>query len=285
MMPETDGIDATCAIRALGGEYFTQLPIVALTANAISGVKEMFIAEGLNDYLAKPIEISKLSEILARWIPKEKQLFTTNVYTAEETAEFAIPGIKVSDGITQAGGNVKNYLDILEVYAIDSDKSLQEIVRCYKAGDIKTLTIFAHALKSASANIGAEKITSLAAGLEAAGRSGDTAFIDKNTEPFINELRALVFDITHFLKNNKEETIAGEKTADFEFLRESLRKIGDNLEIVSIEAVEESIEELYTYKWDDEIYALLEKMKSNMNIFDYDGVEDAMKKLKNITIE
>ena len=280
MMPDMDGIDTTFAIRKLDGEYFDKLPIVALTANAVSGVKEMFIAEGLDDYLAKPIEISKLSEILARWIPKEKQLFITDKAAVEEIDEFMIPGLNVKEGIRQAGGTLSNYLEILEVYAVDTDKSLQAVHRCYKKGDIKTLMIFAHALKSASANIGAEKITSLAAALESAARGGDTAYINKNTEPFINMLQALIFDILQYLKNNKEEAIAGEKTADFEFLQETLAKISSELEIVSIEAVEELIKELYTYSWDENIYKLLEKMKSSMSVFDYDGIEDAVKELK-----
>ena len=72
MMPEMDGIDATVAIRKLGGLYET-LPIVALTANAVSGMKEMFMAEGLNDFLPKPMESSKLNAILRKWLPAHVQ--------------------------------------------------------------------------------------------------------------------------------------------------------------------------------------------------------------------
>jgi hypothetical protein len=95
-------------------------------------------------------------------------------------------------------------------------------------------------------------------------------------------LQELIFDITHYLKSNKEEAIAGEKTADIEFLQESLTIISNKLEIVSIEEVEEIIKDLYTYKWDDNIFVLLEKMKSSMNIFDYDGIDDAINELKAI---
>ena len=70
MMPEMDGIDTTVAIRRLGGK-FTQLPIVALTANAVSGMKEMFIAEGLDDFSPKPMETSKLNAILKKWLQSD----------------------------------------------------------------------------------------------------------------------------------------------------------------------------------------------------------------------
>jgi CheY-like chemotaxis protein len=73
MMPEMDGIEATAAIRALKNGRFKTVPIIALTANAVSGMREMFIEKGFSDFLAKPIDVSKLDEMLVRWIPKEKR--------------------------------------------------------------------------------------------------------------------------------------------------------------------------------------------------------------------
>ena len=72
MMPEMDGMEAMQAIREFGGR-FAELPIVALTAHAISGMKEMFLASGFSDFLSKPIETDKLDALLRRWIPAEKQ--------------------------------------------------------------------------------------------------------------------------------------------------------------------------------------------------------------------
>jgi len=70
MMPVMDGIDTAIAIRSLGEKY-AQLPIIALTANAVGGMKEMFMAEGLNDFLPKPMEASKLNAILRKWLPSD----------------------------------------------------------------------------------------------------------------------------------------------------------------------------------------------------------------------
>ncbi|MCL2042760.1 MAG: ATP-binding protein [Treponema sp.] len=72
MMPEMDGIEATAAIRAWE-QGRSEVPIIALTANAVSGMREMFLEKGFNDFLAKPIDVSKLYESLDRWIPKEKR--------------------------------------------------------------------------------------------------------------------------------------------------------------------------------------------------------------------
>ncbi|MDR2617903.1 MAG: response regulator [Treponema sp.] len=75
MMPGMDGIEATAAIRSWEkSQNKSEMPIVALTANAISGMKEMFLEQGFNDYVSKPIEIAKLDEIMSQWIPAGKRI-------------------------------------------------------------------------------------------------------------------------------------------------------------------------------------------------------------------
>jgi CheY-like chemotaxis protein len=73
MMPKMDGIETTQAIRKLGQKY-EQIPIVALTANAVSGMREMFIASGFNDFISKPIRMQELNKVLVKWMPPEKIL-------------------------------------------------------------------------------------------------------------------------------------------------------------------------------------------------------------------
>jgi CheY-like chemotaxis protein len=93
MMPEMDGIETTAAIRAWekeNGNSHKQIPIIALTANAVSGMKEMFIEKDFNDLLAKPIDVSKLDEILARWIPKEKRESGKGDLKPEDEKKFII---------------------------------------------------------------------------------------------------------------------------------------------------------------------------------------------------
>jgi CheY-like chemotaxis protein len=80
MMPEMDGVETTEIIRSMGAEdsYYRNLPIVALTANTIAGQREMFLRKGMNDFIAKPIDIKKLCSVLKKWIPKEKQMETAD---------------------------------------------------------------------------------------------------------------------------------------------------------------------------------------------------------------
>ena len=77
MMPVMDGVEATAGIRALaadGDQYFRELPIAALTANAVSGMQEMFLGNDFNDFISKPIDSNRLHAVLERWIPKDKQI-------------------------------------------------------------------------------------------------------------------------------------------------------------------------------------------------------------------
>jgi PAS domain S-box-containing protein len=72
MMPEIDGVDATKIIRAISGEKYQKLPIVALTANVVGDVKDLFLKSGMNDFLSKPLEIKEIERVLQEWLPREK---------------------------------------------------------------------------------------------------------------------------------------------------------------------------------------------------------------------
>lgn len=71
-MPVMDGVEATKRIRNLEGERYKHLPVIALTADAVQGVREEFFAAGMNDFASKPIEMEDLSRVLCKWLPKEK---------------------------------------------------------------------------------------------------------------------------------------------------------------------------------------------------------------------
>ncbi|MDR1853334.1 MAG: response regulator [Azoarcus sp.] len=193
MMPEMDGVEATAAIRAMDGEYYKNVPIVALTANAISGMREMFLANGFNDFLSKPIEISRLDEILEKWVPKAKRREVSSAVTKVENSGVRLPaieGVNVEFGLTQVGGSGKRYLNLLEVFRRDAEQRLTALTRPPE-GEFKSFTTNVHALKSALANIGAQELSTSAAALEAAGHQGNLAYIEKHVDEFRASLIAL----------------------------------------------------------------------------------------------
>jgi CheY-like chemotaxis protein len=96
LMPEMDGIEATALIRAWENSVTRkQVPIIALTANAVVGMREMFIEKGFNDFLSKPIDMSEMDEMLARWIPKEKILNSKEQITNKDADYSFLTEIEV----------------------------------------------------------------------------------------------------------------------------------------------------------------------------------------------
>ncbi|MDR2483662.1 MAG: response regulator, partial [Treponema sp.] len=195
MMPEMDGIEAAAAIRALGGDY-QNLPIAALTANAMAGMREMFLQKGFNDYLAKPIEITKLDAVLVKWIKREKWEKPKSFQQQERPGgglSLIIPGLDVQRGILMTGGTEAGYRQVLASFCRDTRERLALLKTSPDyAGEapaapplsMERFIITVHALKSAAAIIGAAMESEEAARLEQAGHGGDQEYIRDALAPF-----------------------------------------------------------------------------------------------------
>jgi signal transduction histidine kinase/CheY-like chemotaxis protein len=247
MMPGMDGIEAVKLIRSMDAEYAHTLPVVALTANAIVGMREMFLEKGFNDYLSKPISWPKLDAILLKWIPREKQLpKETDEEADEKTPEqraIEIEGIDSSQGMDMAGGSRASYFEILSVFSRDAGKWLDTQGRRLPSEDeLNDFTIRLHALKSAAANIGAAEISQRAAALEKAGRRGDRGAIRELLEEFRTDMEALVQGIREALK--EEETGPEENQEIPEAVRETIRQLREALEGEEYETIEELLKQL-----------------------------------------
>jgi PAS domain S-box-containing protein len=244
-MPGLDGLETTQRIRAMGGEddYYRQVPIIALTANAVSGVKEMFLASGFNDYLAKPIDTVKLNAVLAKWLPKNKQLGTAiqfqntpepgNAATADSVK---IEGLDVQKGVLRSSGSMELYWDTLTVFCADAREKIAEIENCLKTGNLSLYTTFVHALKSAAANIGAAALSETAKILEEAGTAGDSAAIERLTPAFMAALEALTARINGvlFLRG---ENAAGQGAFDPALLKRQLLELREAIEAMDADTI------------------------------------------------
>ncbi|MDR1899912.1 MAG: response regulator, partial [Treponema sp.] len=132
MMPGMDGIEAAKRIRALGDAY-EKLTIIALTANAVSGMREMFLAEGFDDFLSKPIEINKLDEMMAKWIPEGKKVKVSSEKGEGKsergkllTTHFPLftNMVDVQKGVAMTGGTEAGYRKVLAQFARDLEERL-----------------------------------------------------------------------------------------------------------------------------------------------------------------
>ena len=208
MMPEMDGIEATAIIRDWEKDKApanaARIPIVALTANAVFGIREMFIEKDFDDFLAKPVDVSALDDILNKWISKNKREQGAVIKKPEKNVRTShIDGIDIQKGIRMTGGTEAGYLSVLSVYRKDAGERLKKFQRMINKNDLSSFTTSVHAIKSASASIGAADVSAMAAKLEQAGKAQDSAFISENLEDFTEKLSKLCEDIGAYLKSNQ----------------------------------------------------------------------------------
>ncbi|MDR2404188.1 MAG: response regulator [Spirochaetaceae bacterium] len=283
MMPEMDGIEATSIIRARQGEdnYFQKVPIVALTANAVSGMKEMFMKNGMNDFLAKPIETVKLNKILDKWIPPEKKqtyIEDSDVEellpdTGEETAEqdvLVIEGIDVQTGISMTGGTPEYYLESLKSYFNDGKEKIREIRTALEKGDLPLYTTYVHAMKSASASIGATALSVAAKELEAAGKNRDEAFIGANNEVFLRNLEDCLGKIGAALEARNIGEVEPVEGGDPGLIRGELEELREALDNMDMQKYDQMIRSLLARKWEKELAGKLQNISQNILFSNFD---------------
>jgi len=206
MMPDMDGVETLRRLRALPNT--ATVPCVALTANAISGAREAYLAAGFTDYVSKPVDGAKLEKLLLGCLPPDKVRAVTPenaapapvltpVSASDGAEDAALPDwlravdeLDVAQGLSRCG-TAETYLDTLAVYAKNAASAADEIEKLWRAGDAGGVTVKVHALKSTSRAIGAEELGALAEKLEAAGKAGDTRTLEAELGGLLARFRAL----------------------------------------------------------------------------------------------
>ncbi len=231
MMPEMDGIEAMKRIRTVLARRHKEVPIVALTANAVSTAKKMFLKEGFDGFISKPIELSELERVLRKVLPKElcvdvfeneedahinvssKVSAAPDVKSPEVKAPETVPepikeaasekplsdldrvaalGIDTKTGLYYCQKDEEFYKSVLLEYTESSSKKLQDAAKFLAADDYPNYQIIVHAIKSTSKMIGAAKLSELALALEDAAKAGDGAFIKDHHDRAFTEYKRLV---------------------------------------------------------------------------------------------
>lgn len=204
MMPDKDGIETLKEMKETADTPNKETPVICLTANAISGMREMYTNEGFDDYLTKPIDAERLETMLLQYLPKEKVTVTSNNGDNddnEETEDNTLPAflydIKELDpdaGLSYCG-DAEDYIMALTLYLGSAEEKAEEIEKYWAAGDIKNTTVKVHGLKSSSRAIGALELGEFAERLEKAGNSNDTEILDKELEILISRYRQLANEL------------------------------------------------------------------------------------------
>ncbi|MEO5370525.1 MAG: response regulator [Magnetococcus sp. DMHC-1] len=198
-MPEMDGYSATKYIRELKG--FEKLPIIALTADAMTEVREKCIKFGMNDYISKPINKIQLFTILEKWIPPEHQerqpvVSATRKPTTFDTGIFpnALPGIDIASALERINGNFQVLLSVLSGFQKNfstSAKRIQTYLGGHRQTDAESAKILLHTIKGIAGNVSAHSLFRAAMAFETGVKENqqkEWPRLLKNFENALNEV-------------------------------------------------------------------------------------------------
>jgi len=185
-MPGVDGFQATRAIRQSEGEGGRRIPIVALTANAMQGDRELCLAAGMDDYLSKPFDLAQLRAMLVKWLTSRSDSEPDEVSgsTATEPAipqEESLLNLEVLDRLRalRRPGRPDVLARMVALFSEGTPGQLAELGAAVAAGNVEQVRALAHAMTSGSANLGAQAFSQLARQLELQARNGDLAGADE----------------------------------------------------------------------------------------------------------
>jgi CheY-like chemotaxis protein len=298
MMPGMDGMEAVRIIRKeLAGDYAQKVPIIVLTANAVAGNREMFLENGFDDFISKPIDIKRLDMALNQWIRDKHGSGSLREGASEgmpenggETdgggfggeldaegkwlLEHPVEGIDFPAALARYGNSGAVYLPILKSFMVHTPRLLDQMESSRESspGDY---AVEVHGLKGSCGAVGAAAAAALAGELEAASKGGDAEFVGERHGILVRDVLGLMDRLGKVLKE-REGALPQEGT---ELRRkpegELLRRLADAAGLYDSTAVEEILGDLERYDYEtgeDQIRRLREQAQS----FDYDAMRELL---------
>ena len=290
MMPEMDGVEATRIIREECGLNGQAPVIIALTANAMTGVRERFLNSGFQDFLAKPLDKKPLNELLSRWIPNAQKKMQNQAGDEEAESkpeidfeDIHIEGIDIDEAQKHHTGDVDDYLELLNLYCIDGKRKFSFLDELVKSENYKDYGIEAHGLKSASANIGAMELSSQAKEHEDAATRGDIDFIKRHSPELLYCYGKQIDAIRQFLDRRHEVTESGDDVKDESLdraaLTKALRDALKKLEDFKSKECAKVIKDLRGYRWDSSEAEKLSEIQEQLSLYEDDNAEKLLREM------
>jgi PAS domain S-box-containing protein len=248
-MPVMDGYEATGNIRALSDENLKKISIIAMTANAMQGDRQRCIVSGMDDYISKPIDITKMFKTLSKWIKPQNpnSLLDEDETQEKQTLSYDALGLDTHESIMRMGGDEKLYLKQLEQFKSYQTQFMSQIDEALEKQDLESLIRAVHTLKGLAGNIGAKELQHKSKELEN----------DLKSNGITNTTQDASYEII------QDITLLEEKLDQF---FTTFRSDEESGEILDEEAFLTSTQELKTYleEFDAESMDLFEKLKPTL---------------------
>lgn len=304
MMPDMDGIETLHRLKLLEDNQSAPAPVVALTANAITGAKEMYLAEGFDAFLSKPVNPDKLEQMILRLLPRELLCFDTKEEEGRQAAKteehnsnrsLLVPeddDLPMIDGIDWAyafthltdkellRNTIKDFVktiqveaDLLEEFYQESKKNVQ-MLQQYR--------IKVHSMKSSANLIGAVTLGGMAKILENAAREEEIERIDALHGIFLEEWRSYEERLANLVGaagRGGGEKPAEELADNLEQIQSDLQQLKDALEEMDIDLMDQIMERLEQFSYPEQIQAEIKRLSVQITNLD---VEQATKIIESL---
>ncbi len=264
MMPELDGIETLKLIKKIPIPYLQDVPVVALTANTINGMREMFLSEGFCDFLGKPIDLSKLHDILLKYLPKN---LINSSYNPTN----------IKGGINMNSNNLSEHFDLLKTFYFENKDKASSLRNFLNIKDFKNYQIIVHSLKSSALLIGANKLSELAKNHES--NISNIDYLTSNIDSLIEELQNVLLNIASTIKN----TTSNENhiSIDDETLFSKVAEILDFINNFETKNAKLALDKLLEYDLQDSYKSCLNDAKLKLTLYDDDKAKDILQSLLN----
>lgn len=275
MMPIMDGIETTRRIREMSQKDKKNVPIVALTANAVPGTKEMLLGKGFQDYISKPLNIDYLEEVLIKYLPDSFIHFVDNDdKTVKVNKNIFISGVDTQAGIRNYNNSVSRYIQVLKYIYDDGYDQVERMKKMLLDMDYEQYTFETHALKGLAKGIGANSLFQKAQQQEMAVRENNLKVVREESAGLIEDYKNLLANIKFVLIDNgvdinKEIDITRGEISQMEEERELLN-LKNSLELLEQTESEKMVNNLLKTKTSDERRDMYKNMKVAIQNFDYD---------------
>ncbi|MDE6260018.1 MAG: response regulator [Oscillospiraceae bacterium] len=282
MMPGMDGIEAAEIIRRDCGENGTSPAIIALTANAMEGMRERFLDKGFQDFIAKPLDRKALGQLLTRWVPEERRQAGNAVEERGGLSPdaFQIEGIDMNAAMRYYSGDEAGFAELLELYYMDGQRKiglLQELADT----DLSGYQTEVHALKSASANIGAMEVSDMARAQENAAAQGDTALIEGQLPLLLEAYGELLEKIGWVLEQRRQDEPEEEKlpALSAQELREQVAQALEELEDFRSRECADIVAAVLRHELPQDAEDSLREIQKQLKLYEDDNAEALLNQL------
>ncbi|MBO5098127.1 MAG: response regulator, partial [Agathobacter sp.] len=266
MMPVMDGIEATQAIRKMEGEYYQELPIIALSANATVEAQELFRNNGFYDFVPKPIKLKELCGCIRKWLPLGTVVYDQPTATSVATLgapgtdsgeeELRIDGLDVEEGIANCGSR-EMFLSLLGDFYKLIDKKATKVEQLLADGMLRDYTIEVHALKSTSRMIGAMELSKQFYELEQLGNAEEQKILESKTPGVLSLYRSYKPVLAPYVIGNQDK-----ENVPVETMVHALEQLRDAMENFDLNTADEAMAELEGYVFPETCQSRVEDLSA-----------------------